>query len=63
MWKVWITPLKIVDFTHFSTVLPVENTYFVNYLTTALKFCQVFFCYKNRKILLKISEIFVQNRV
>ncbi len=63
MWKVWITPFKIVDITQISTFLPVENIYSVNYLTIAPELCQVFFCYKNRKILLKISEIFVQNRV
>ena len=48
MWKVWITAFENVDFTHFSTFLPVENTVFVNYLTIALGLCQVFFCYKKR---------------
>lgn len=63
MWKVWITQLENVDFAYFSTFLPVENPKFDNYLTIVLYLCQVFFCYKNRKFLLKISENFVQNRV
>ena len=63
MWKVWITAFENVDFTYFSTFLPVENTVFVNYLTIAVGLCQVFFCYKKWKFLLKISENFVQNRV
>ena len=53
MWKVWITTFKNVDFTHFSTFKPVENTVFVNYLTIVVGLCQVFFCYKKREILLK----------
>ena len=43
MWKVWITAFENVDFTYFSTFLPVENTVFVNYLTIAVGLCQVFF--------------------
>lgn len=43
MWKVWITAFENVDFTHFSTFIPVENTVFVNYLTIAVGLCQVFF--------------------
>ena len=54
MWKVWITAFENVDFTHFSTFLPVENTVFVNYLTIAVGLCQVFFCYKKWEFLLKI---------
>lgn len=54
MWEVWITPFKNVDFTHFSTFLPVENLLFVKLLTIAVVLCQVFFCYKKREKLLKI---------
>ena len=53
MWKVWITPFKNVDFTHFSTFLPVENLLFVKLLTIGVVLCQVFFCDKKREKLLK----------
>ncbi len=53
MWKVWITAFENVDFTYFSTFLPVENTVFVNYLTIAVGLCQAFFCYKKWEFLLK----------
>lgn len=56
MWKVWITPFKNVDFTHFSTFLPVENLLFVKLLTIAVVLCQVFFVIKNGKNYSKFNK-------
>ena len=39
MWKVWITAFENVDFTYFSTFLPVENT--------QLNFVKYFFVIKS----------------